>query len=739
MVVSSSCASRRPADADAVIQRRAQPLDVSIKIAPLSCTAMDRIKFETVVSGGDGDYSHIWDFDAADGYSVDGFEPVAYNIYPEAGSYIASVHVADGSGAIGEASIEIDVTAREYTSHDPIELRDQTFPRDNPHVIDGYDITNPDGNGITLLHCDNIIIRNCYIHDCKEGKERGGRAVYTEGCHNVTVQNVYVKDNDRGIMMAGYPDGPSGKLLVENCVVVGSKVEDAVSFRNVEDVEVSGNILYDNGKIWDNRISGISFNGTYRNLSVHNNLVVRSNSDGIELLGEDDQEIPSGMEIYSNVLRDSGEQGVWLFRAKDCRVHHNYIEGVHNNGVCMEGWGSGVKIDHNIIVRCGGTPDMKHYGGAGIAFQCSRDSIIQNNIVVDGFCGEITIASLDRTDHKTKGMDERFLTSAGNIIDGNVLYGSECNISIGNEISPVSIKNNVLCRHDGGDFYRGCKPDESNVKAKPLFRSPERGDYRLLSNSPGYSSLKEVSPPTVSWDWHFGTLVFDYKYVPLIMSEENISEGFEKEARAAAEAGAYWARPHLTELFAWGVTEKQPGEYDWAVIDLAVKKCQKYNLHLLPQLWTISNWDQDLPPGDMSNAMDALFSLKKWPWTRGESLKPKNMKAYLAWLKAMVKRYDGDGVGDMTGLKYPVMYYEILNEPQGIEDMEPFFAVQKASFTAIKEENPDIQMDISAPAAVVTDLIPESIDGGFSSREVKADGTGLSLQVGKNPVMIEAK
>jgi hypothetical protein len=447
---------------------------------------MEQVKFEAVVSGGDGDYSYIWDFDAADGYSVDGFAPAGYNIYPEAGRYTASVHVADGSGAIGEVSIEVDVAAREYISHDPMELRDQCFPHDNPRIIDGYDITNPNGNGITLLHCDNVIVRNCYIHDCREGRDWSGRAVYTEGCHNITVQNVYVKDNDRGILLEGYPDGLSGKLLVENCVVVGSGVEDAVSFRNAEDAEVKGNILYDNGKIWDNRISGISFNGAYRNLSVHNNLVVRSNSDGIELLGDENQEIPSGMEIYSNVLRDNGEQGVWLFRARDSRIHHNYIEGAHNNGVCMEGWGEGVRIDHNIIVSCGGTPDMKHHGGSGIGLQHSRDSIIQNNIIVDGSCGEIAIGSPERTDQKTKGMDERFLTSAGNTIDGNVLCGSECNISIGDGVSPVSIKNNVLCRRGGGEYYRGCKPDESNIRTKLLFRSPKRGDYRLLSNSPGY-------------------------------------------------------------------------------------------------------------------------------------------------------------------------------------------------------------------------------------------------------------
>ena len=686
----ASCASGQQSDSIQPSGMAQIRLDVRIDAASLSCSAMESAEFEAVVSGGDGDYSYVWDFNAADGHNVDGIESVAHYIYPEPGGYTISLHVADSSGASGEAITKINVGDRKYAAQEPIELYDLISSPDKPYIIDGFDITNPDGNGITLRNCENIIIRNCYIHDCIADDGKDCRAISAEGCRNLTIQNVYVKNNKRGILVEGYPNHLSSDILVENSVVVGSLREDGISFRNVENVTVSGNILYDNGRIWEDRISGISFNSVFHHVKAHHNLVVNSNSDGIELMGDTDKETATDIEVYANVVRDNGEQGVWLFRVQKGRVHHNYIEGSHNNGVCLEGLVADMRVDHNVIIRCGGTPEMKHHGGGAVAIQLSSDNLIQHNILIDSSCGDVSISGFDRPGEDwIKKMDSRFREATGNVIDGNVMCNSEFNISIADGVSSTSITNNVVWQRERGRHYHGCRPDKSNIKAKPLFRAPERGDFALLSNSPGYKTIAQTVRGS---GWHFGTLAFDYKYVPLIMDEEKIARGFEMEAKDAAEAGAYWIRPHLTELFAWGFTEKQPGQYDWAIIDLLVRTCQKYDLRLLPQIWTLAAWDQKLPPVDMSDPMNALFTLKRCPWTHGGDLKPKDMKAYLAWLEAMVERYDNDGVHDMPGLKYPILYYEILNEPQGRDDMQPFFEVQKESYLTIKDENPDVQV-----------------------------------------------
>lgn len=205
-----------------------------------------------------------------------------------------------------------------------------------------------------------------------------------------------------------------------------------------------------------------------------------------------------------------------------------------------------------------------------------------------------------------------------------------------------------------------------------------------------YVSPFIVAPPSDTERWHFGTLAFDYKYVPLIMDRSAIAEEFDREARVAAQAGAYWIRPHLTELFAWGFTERKQGEYDWEILDLLVRTCQRYRIHLLPQLWTTSRWDRNLKPGDPTDAHHAFFTLGVWPWTRGEAMRPKDMSAYLRWLKALVERYDRDGVADMDGLEIPIRHYEILNEPDIRDDLAPFLEVQRRSYEAIKEVNSDV-------------------------------------------------
>ena len=466
------------------------PLDVRIDADSLSYPAMDQAKFTAVVSGGDSDYSYIWDFDAADGYDVDGIEPVVQHIYPIPGQYNISLRVADSSGAFGDATATIDVKAREYAIQKPIEIQNLVSPPDRPYVIDGYDISNPDGNGITLRHCENIIIRNCHIHDCTSDYDQDSRAIFAEGCSNLTIQNVSLKNNKRGILVEGFPDRLSSDILVENSVVAGSEREDGISFRNVEDVEVRGNILYDNGRIWEDRISGISFNGVFRHISAHDNLVVNSNSDGIELMGETERETPTDIEVYDNIVRNNGEQGVWLSRVQKGRIHHNYIEGSHHNGVCLERLISGIRIDHNFIIRCGGTPEMEHYGGAAVGIQYSRDNIIQYNILVDSSCGDVSISGPGKADEGwMKKMDSGFRQSAKNVVDSNVMCSSEVNISIADGVSATSITNNVVWQRGNGRHYHGCHPDKSNIRAKPLFRAQERGDFSLLSNSPGYGNI----------------------------------------------------------------------------------------------------------------------------------------------------------------------------------------------------------------------------------------------------------
>ncbi|MGQ9576341.1 MAG: hypothetical protein ACUVUC_13585 [Thermoguttaceae bacterium] len=49
------------------------------------------------------------------------------------------------------------------------------------------------------------------------------------------------------------------------------------------------------------------------------------------------------------------------------------------------------------------------------------------------------------------------------------------------------------------------------------------------------------------------------------------------------------------------------------------------------------------------------------PWISGWQLNQPE-EAYIRFVKAVVERYDGDGVDDMTGLNVPIRYWQFENE-----------------------------------------------------------------------------
>ena len=57
-------------------------------------------------------------------------------------------------------------TVSAYEMHEPIYIEHRKTTEDNPLVIEGYEIANPGGFGIQVLHVDHVIVRNNYIHDC---------------------------------------------------------------------------------------------------------------------------------------------------------------------------------------------------------------------------------------------------------------------------------------------------------------------------------------------------------------------------------------------------------------------------------------------------------------------------------------------------------------------------------------------------------------------------------------------
>lgn len=136
------------------------------------------------------------------------------------------------------------------------------------------------------------------------------------------------------------------------------------------------------------------------------------------------------------------------------------------------------------------------------------------------------------------------------------------------------------------------------------------------------------------------------------------------------EVGAGWVRPH-PGAFLWDAMQKdKTGGLNFKGADAEVKKYGDQNIAILGTMWSFAEWDQ-VDRADAANCAvsenDEFLAVNDKKG-RGDYLPshrcvPIDWASYNIWVKAVVERYDGDGISDMPGLKIPVKYWEIMNEP----------------------------------------------------------------------------
>lgn len=193
-----------------------------------------------------------------------------------------------------------------------------------------------------------------------------------------------------------------------------------------------------------------------------------------------------------------------------------------------------------------------------------------------------------------------------------------------------------------------------------------------------------------------------------------------------SDLGTGWIRPHPGP-FIWNSIESQEGTYDFSLADAGVELAQDAGLHIIGTIWPFSDWDQ------------AVYTQEAWwqtsPGFRGEldpaqlpesRYKPNDFVAYGNFVQAVVERYDGDGVADMTGLRYGIKHWEVLNEPElrdedlvffrgypGQTTAEAYLEILITSEAKIHEADPDAKV-VLAGAAGAEDLTQELFGELFS-------------------------
>ncbi|MFQ5574592.1 MAG: hypothetical protein ACE5E0_03080, partial [Terriglobia bacterium] len=196
--------------------------------------------------------------------------------------------------------------------------------------------------------------------------------------------------------------------------------------------------------------------------------------------------------------------------------------------------------------------------------------------------------------------------------------------------------------------------------------------------------------------------------------------GHASESGRIKEFGGLWARPHPGPFLWDSMQEEAGGPFLFSGTDELVEGNQDAGVGTLVTIWPFAEWDQlsrgdaeecavsdqdeFLPKGGLGGPPDYL------PEHR---CNPADWEAYAAWLAAVVERYDGDGEEDMPGLKIPIKYWEVMNEPdleappedQGSERLD-FYKEDSGAYKellvksakAIKKADPDAAVLIAGAA-----------------------------------------
>ena len=117
-----------------------------------------------------------------------------------------------------------------------------------------------------------------------------------------------------------------------------------------------------------------------------------------------------------------------------------------------------------------------------------------------------------------------------------------------------------------------------------------------------------------------------------------------------------WVRPHPGP-FVWNNIEKEKGIFSWDKADEYVTYAQNHNQTTIATIWPYSNWEQKSCKRKKGRSPFGKRFAKYLS-------KPCSMENYKIFLSALVDRYDGDGTNDMPGLTKPIIYWEVMNEPE---------------------------------------------------------------------------
>lgn len=151
-----------------------------------------------------------------------------------------------------------------------------------------------------------------------------------------------------------------------------------------------------------------------------------------------------------------------------------------------------------------------------------------------------------------------------------------------------------------------------------------------------------------------------------------------------------WVRPHPGPFW-WDKIETSQDEYNWSEVDRTVQYWQSRDQAILATLWPFAQWDQERCHAKEAKTKDPFGGQDIW------LMSVCHVSSYEEWIHNVVERYDGDGLDDMPGLKYPITHWEIGNEPDLQTPDLSFFQyspvayeeIYRLAYNVIKQTDPN--------------------------------------------------
>ncbi len=195
-------------------------------------------------------------------------------------------------------------------------------------------------------------------------------------------------------------------------------------------------------------------------------------------------------------------------------------------------------------------------------------------------------------------------------------------------------------------------------------------------------------------------LVFLFVFTNILKAESRFGDLTELRDDRMRGKDNQWVRPHPGP-FVWNNIEKEKGIFYWDKADEYVTYAQNHNQTTIATIWPYSNWEQKSCKRKKSRSPFGKRFAKYLS-------KPCSMESYKTFLLALVDRYDGDGKNDMPNLTKPIIYWEVMNEPEfkmffkGTED--EFVEIFNFSSKLIKSKQNDAVIIMAGAAG----MFPES-------------------------------